>query len=303
MRMCLTFASWSVEKLPAPRKNSREIPDVNFVPTLYRHCCNRNQISDLSVIMMLCVLFLVSHIALTTGLNNGECSYSVKAGSRFRNMKALQMSTEEEFERPKVQIKRIVESLSSGEKKGSEVEMELKAVETEKKLLILSTGVAGSLIGLISGGIIDGTLANGNAAWAGPVGYAVLGAAAYYGVTQEKKPEVSELLISFLGKPTLKSVKSALVSIQLAIAEAKASAIKKVEDTVEDIVRVPVSIRNTIVDAKDDAVTKVKAFPAEIQNAAKKSYEDAKQSAIQKVDDKVAEVSFFRICCRRGNYS
>lgn len=243
--------------------------------------------------MMLCALFLVSHIAFTTGLSNGECSHRILATKRFSNTIALRMSTEEEFERPKVQIKRIVESLSSGEKKGSEVELELKAVETERKLLILSTGVAGSLIGLVTGGIIDGTLAGGNAAWAGPVCYAVFGAAAYYGVTQEKNSEVSELLISTLGKPTLKSVKSALVSIQDAIVEAKASAIKKVEDTVDDIVRVPVSIRDSIVDAKDDAVSKVKAFPGEVQTAAIKSYEDAKQSAIQKVDDKVAEVSFF----------
>ena len=247
---------------------------------------------------MLCVLFLflVSQIVFTTGLSNGECCYRVQSGNRFKKTAVLKMSTEEEFERPKVQIKRIVESLSSGEKKGSEVEMELKAVETERKLLLLSTGVAGSLIGLVTGGIIDGTLANGNAAWAGPVGYAVLGAAAYYGVTQEKNSEVSEILVSSLGKPTLKSVKSALVSIQLAIAEAKASAIKKVEDTVEDIVRVPVSIRDSIVDAKDGAVTKVKAFPSEVQTAAIKSYEDAKQSAIQKVDNKVAEVSPFWIC-------
>jgi hypothetical protein len=244
--------------------------------------------------MMLHFMFLVSYIALATGLTNGKCSYRVQAVSRFRNTICLKMSTEEEFERPKVQIKRIVESLSSGEKKGSEVALELKAVETERKLLILSTGVAGSLIGLFTGGIIDGTLANGNAAWAGPVGYAVLGAAAYYGVTQEKNSEVSELLISSLGKPTLKSVKSALVSIQSAIAEAKASAIKKVEDTVEDIVRVPVTIRDSIVDAKDDAVSKVKAFPGEVQTAALKSYEDAKQSALQKVDNKVAEVSLFR---------
>ena len=239
-------------------------------------------------------MFLVSYIALATGLTCGKCSYRVQAVSRFRNTICLKMSTEEEFERPKVQIKRIVESLASGEKKGSEVALELKAVETERKLLTLSTGVAGSLSGLVTGGIIDGTLANGNAAWAGPVGYAVLGAAAYYGVTQEKNSEVSELLISSLGKPTLKSVRSALVSIQSAIADAKASAIKKVEDTVEDIVRVPVTIRDSIVDAKDDAVSKVKAFPGEVQTAALKSYEDAKQSALQKVDSKVAEVSLFR---------
>ena len=196
-------------------------------------------------------------------------------------------------ERPRVQIKRIVESLSSGEKSGSEVELELKALQTDGTLLDLSTAVTGSLIGLVAGGLLDGALAHGNAPWAGPVGYAVLGGAAYYGATQKKNADVSQTLRTNFGRPTLNIAKSAVLKIQTAVAEAKASAIKKVEETVDDIVSVPTKIRESIVDAKDEAVTSIKAIPVNLQNAATKSYEDAKQSAIQKVDNKVAEVIIF----------
>ena len=212
----------------------------------------------------------------------------------------VRMSTEDE-ERPRVQIKRIVESLSSGSKTGSEVEAELLAIQNDAKLLDASTTLAGSLIGLVTGGLLDGALANGAAPWGAPLGFAVLGGAAYYGVTQKKNSGVAEFLGSALGQPILSAGKSALSSVQNYIEESKASAVKKVEDTVEEINRVPASIVKSIVDYKDDTVKSIvdykddtvksiKAVPVNIQNAATKSYEDAKQSAIDRVDQKVSEV-------------
>jgi hypothetical protein len=242
--------------------------------------------------MMLQFVLVSLQISLIAGFSKCRFFNDQKIIAPLYRVSVLHMAASDE-ERPRVQIKRIVESLSSGEKSGSEVELELKALQTDGTLLDLSTAVAGSLIGLVSGGLLDGALAHGDAPWAGPVGYAVLGGAAYYGATQKKNADVSQTLRSNFGRPTLNVAKSVVSKIQTAVAEAKASAIKKVEETVDDIVAVPTKIRESIVDAKDEAVTSIKAIPVNLQNAATKSYEDAKQSAIQKVDNKVAEVITF----------
>lgn len=242
--------------------------------------------------MMLQFVLISLQLSLVAGFSKCRFYNQYKVVAPLNTLSVLQMSASDN-ERPRVQIKRIVESLSSGEKSGSEVELELKALQTDGTLLDLSTAVAGSLVGLVSGGILDGALAHGDAPWAGPVGYAVLGGAAYYGATQKKNADVSEFLRTNFGRPTLNAAKSAVSKIQISVAEAKASAIKKVEETVDDIVSVPTKIRESIVDAKDEAVTSIKAIPVNLQNAATKSYEDAKQSAIQKVDNKVAEVIIF----------
>lgn len=232
------------------------------------------------------VIFAAWQISSTAGFTFRRISQTT---STSFSRSVLKASTEDE--RPRVQIKRIVESLSSGTKTGVEVEQELKALQTESKLLEVSTGVAGSLIGLVTGGLLDGALAAGNAPWSAPVGFALLGGAAYYGAAQKSKLDVSEFLQSALGQPVLKAGKSVAGSIQSYISDTKAAAVKKVEDTVEEINRVPTSIIKSIVDAKDDAITRAKAVPVNIQNAASRSYEEAKQGAIDRVDQKVSEVS------------
>ena len=191
----------------------------------------------------------------------------------------------DELERPRVQVRRIVDSLTSGVISDHEPETELKAVENDERLLVISTGVAASLLGLISGGLLDGTLASGNAPWAGPLGYTLLGGAAYYGATQTKNAEVTEFLTSVLGRPTLLATIGALASIQSTVLRTKAAAIKKVQVTIDDIVKIPYQIRDSVVEAKDEAVSAVKAVPDRLQSAAIKSYEETKQNAVQKVEE------------------
>ena len=269
------------------------------------------------------VLCAVLQLSVTAGFSIG-CNSCSKARSTSSSRSVLKASTQDGKNR--VRIKKIVDALSSGTKSGAEIEQELKALQTESKLLEISTGVAGSLIGLVAGGLLDGALAGGNAPWSAPVGFVLLGGAVYYGAVQQSKEDVSDFLQSVLGQPVLKASKSAVGSIQNYVDEskaaavkkiedtveeinrvptsiiksivdakddAKAAAVKKVEDTVEEINRVPTSIIKSIVDAKDDAVTRAKLIPTNIQTAASRSYEEAKQGAINKVDQKVSEVSLY----------
>ncbi len=73
--------------------------------------------------------------------------------------------------------------------------------------------------------------------------------------------------------------------------EAKAKAVKKIEDTVKEINSIPVTIKASIIDAKDSVVSNAKAIPIKFQAAVGRSYDEAKEKASQKLDLKISEVS------------
>lgn len=239
--------------------------------------------------MMLQFLLVLSQISFIAGFSKCRFSNQHVVITPSSRASVLHMAASDQ-NRPRVKVQRIVESLSSGMKSASEVELQLKALQADGTLLDLSTAVAGSLIGLISGGYFDAVLAHGDAPWAGPFLYAVLGGGAYYGAIQKTNADVSVKLRKYLGKPTLNAAKSSISKIQTAVAEAKASAVKKVEETVDDIVAIPTKIRDSFLDATDEAIAIFLAIPVNVQNAVTKSYQDAKEIAIQRVDDEVDSI-------------
>lgn len=239
---------------------------------------------------MLQFLLVSLQISFIAGFSNCRFSNQHVVITPSTRVSVLHMTASDKNRPRGVQVQRLVESLSSGMKTGSEVEQQLRALQPDGTLLDLSTAVAGSLIGLISGGYLDAALAHGDAPWAGPFLYAVLGGGAYYGAIQKNNAEVSANLRKYFGKPTLNAAKSSVSKIQSAVEEARSSAVKKVEETVDDIVSIPTRIRDSFVGAKDEATAYLLALPVNIQNAATKSYQDAKQSAIQEVDNKVDSI-------------
>lgn len=236
--------------------------------------------------MLLLIICIVSQLSLTAGFGSNQFNLQYQIAGSCVPFFLLKMSANlDELERPRVQPRRIVDSLTSGVISSHNSGTELSTIENDGRLLVISTGVAGSLLGLISGGLLDGTVANGNAPWAGPLGYVLLGGAAYYGATQTKSTEATEILTSVLGRPTLLATIAALRYMQSAVKKTKEAAIKKVQVTIDDIMKIPHQIRDSVVEAKDEAVSAVRAVPNRLQFAAAKSYEDTKQNAIQKVED------------------
>jgi tetrahydromethanopterin S-methyltransferase subunit F len=251
--------------------------------------------------MMLSWIFLITYFALIKGFGNLRFHHDIKHSTyhRLSQQKLLivssssssSSSSQQEGDSPNIRMKRIVESLSRGEKTSVEVEQELRALEIESKLLDVCTGASGSIVGLVAGALLNGVLAHGNAPWAGPLGYACLGGASYYGSIQKERSDISEVLISILGQPTLNTCRGVLESIEFKIENTKAAAMKRIDSTVEDINQIPITIQNSIVDAKDSTVSRAKAIPIDFQRAVVNSYNIMKQNAIAKADQKVAEVS------------
>lgn len=249
---------------------------------------------------MLSWTFLIAQFGFITGFGDLRFYREIKQHSAYHRssqQKLLAVSTssssssQQEDESPNIKMKRIVDSLSRGDKSSVEVEQELRELEIESKLLDVCTGASGSIIGLVIGAILNGAYAHGDAIWAGPLGYACLGGASYYGSIQKKRSDVSEVLISILGQPTLNTCRAVIQSIESRIDVAKTAAMKKVDSTVEDINRIPSTIRNSIVDAKDSTISRARAIPVNIQNLALNLYNNVKQNAIRKADQKVAEVN------------
>lgn len=240
--------------------------------------------------MLLRWIFLIAQFSYILGFNivrfNGE--HSLFSGRS--HLMRVSSSSQQEGESPNAQIKRIVESLSKGEKSSIEIQQELRSLEVESKLLDVCAGAGGSVIGLVTGSLLNGALANGDATWAGPLGYACLGGAAYYGSIQKKRADISEVLISILGQPILNASRDILEIIELKIKETNTAAMKKVDSTVENIISIPATIRYSVIDAKDSTITKAKAIPVKIQNSALNSYNIVKQNILLEVDQKVAKV-------------
>eukprot|EP00596_Hydrurales_sp_CCMP1899_P008809 CAMPEP_0119041580 /NCGR_PEP_ID=MMETSP1177-20130426/12571_1 /TAXON_ID=2985 /ORGANISM="Ochromonas sp, Strain CCMP1899" /LENGTH=354 /DNA_ID=CAMNT_0007007747 /DNA_START=62 /DNA_END=1126 /DNA_ORIENTATION=+ len=248
--------------------------------------------------MFLSWIFLITHFALIKGFGNLRFHHDIKHSTyhRLSQQKLLivssssSSSSQQEGDSPNIRMKRIVESLSRGEKSSVEVEQELRELEIESKLLDVCTGASGSIVGLLTGALLNGALAHGDAPWAGPLGYACLGGASYYGSIQKERSDISEVLISILGQPTLNTCRGVIESIEFKIEKVKATAMKRIDSTVEDINQIPITIQSSIVDAKDSTISRARAIPINFQKAVLSSYNIIKQDAIAKADQKVAEL-------------
>jgi hypothetical protein len=240
----------------------------------------------------LLVALAVTGSAFSPASRIGRYSIQTNSISTLLNKQTYLKSSKEDKDGSNARIKQIVEDLSSGTKSGSEVELEFKNVESIVRQLEYYSAIGGSLVGLVLSSFLNGVIPEEQGgSWVGPLGLAIGGGAAYYGSIQKQRMDISELLLSVLGKPVYKASKLALEYVDSSVEEAKAKAVKKVEATIEDINRVPITIRDSIIDAKDSVVTKAKAIPVNFQAAVGKSYDEAKVKAIQNIDIKISEVS------------
>jgi len=208
----------------------------------------------------------------------------------------------------------LVKELSSAKELSPELLQKVSSTEAlvknkrieELKTLSISSGVGGGLIGLVTGGLLDGALANGDAPWSAPVGLVILGGASYY-VSANVPGQPSELVQELVGKNTLAIGKSLKKSVEEAIDDAKSSAAKKISDTQEAILNIPANIKQFFVDLVENAkqsaqrkvqetvedlqaiptniATSVKAVPKKIEKSIEKTAED-----VAKNIEKTAEV-------------
>ena len=144
--------------------------------------------------------------------------------------------------------------------------------------LIIPSSVGAALVGLTTGGLLDGALANGDAPWS-PILGAVVGAGGAFYVASEVNGKPSELVKGLIGKPT-----AALgVSIKLYFVN-KATEIK------EAILAVPGNVKKAVQKKIDETVADIKAIPTNTQIAAQKAVDDAQIAAVKRVEDTIADI-------------
>ena len=144
--------------------------------------------------------------------------------------------------------------------------------------LIIPSSVGAALVGMTTGGLLDGALANGDAPWS-PILGAVVGAGGAFYVASEVNGKPSELVKGLIGKPT-----AALgVSIKLYFVN-KATEIK------EAILAVPGNVQKAVQKKIDETVADIKAIPTNTQIAAQKAVDDAQKAAVKRVEDTIADI-------------
>jgi hypothetical protein len=132
--------------------------------------------------------------------------------------------------------------------------------------------VGGSFAGLVSGGLLDGIIAHGDAPYASPLVAILLGAGTYYTLQIENDSDVNQVLISLFGLPVLDAKRDITQSIT-----------SKVQTTRTTITNLPTTIKTTIKSTIENTIAGVK-------RKINTSIDDAKSAANKKVEDTKAEV-------------
>ena len=127
--------------------------------------------------------------------------------------------------------------------------------------VIICTTIGGSFSGLISGGLIDGLLAHGDAPYSSPLGACLVGGATLYAL-QNNDSEINDVLIPLFGQPIIDAKNDITQSIT-----------SKIESTRTALVNLPDTVKSTI----QQKINNIQA------------------AANQKVEDTKAEVYWFSI--------
>lgn len=113
------------------------------------------------------------------------------------------------------------------------------------KELVLSTTVGGALFGLITGGLLDGLIADGHAPYLSPVSALLLGAATVYAL-RANDPEVNDVIIPLFGQPVYDAQLSVTNSINSYVVTTKESINNKVTGIKTDIENIPNRVKTAI---------------------------------------------------------
>eukprot|EP01041_Mallomonas_annulata_P006431 gene6431-13001_t len=198
----------------------------------------------------------------------------------------------------------IWDSVDSDEAKNSPPQLKStvnrRKSSTDLDEIVIATAFGGSLIGLVTGGLLDGALANGDAPWAPLVGAAVAAGGSYYATTVDGIPR--DLSTKLFGQPVIRSKNSFIQFINRKVTEIKKSITNRIDTTISDIKNIPNAtkiaaktkadnIKSDIERKVDETIAEAKALPGKIQKAILKAIEQQKEKTKKQIQNTVDEIA------------